>query len=90
MQRWRSRPADELALLEFDDDFVAFHRPSGKTHLLNAASHFLIFGILAEARDFDTIAEMVADGAGTDDEFVARLAAMLERFEDLGMVERCD
>lgn len=87
---WRSRPHDELVWLELDGDFVAYHRPSGKTHLLNAASRALIRDILAEPRQLAAIADEFAPGdAGRHDEaYLAQMRAMLKRLEQLGLVER--
>ena len=93
--RWRSRPDDELAWLQLEDDFVAFHRPSGKTHFLNAASHELIRDVLAAPRSIEEIAAAILKGEEALDvdegtgEFVARLEDLVFRLEQLGLIERC-
>ena len=42
---WRSSAADCVWAI-YGDDYVVFHRPSGKTHFLNAAGHRLLTEIL--------------------------------------------
>ena len=87
---WRARSPDEIVWAHFDEDYVAFHRPSGKTHFLNAASHLLICEILTEARDLDAIAgEFVMDEDGGDPAaHIAQMRSMLDHLENLGLVER--
>ena len=84
---WRARSPDDLVWAQFGDDYIAFHRPSGKTHFLNLASYFLICEFLLEARDRAAIAaEFVPD----DDDALAfddQLLAMLEHLRGLGLVD---
>jgi PqqD family protein of HPr-rel-A system len=89
-KRWRARSPDEIVWAHFDEDYVAFHRPSGKTHFLNAASHLLVCEILTDARDLDAIvSEFVADEHdGGPTAFVAQMRTMLDHLENLGLVER--
>ncbi len=71
-------------------DHIAFHRPSGKTHLLNDVSWRLLTGILVKPQCFEDIIGALA--ASPEDvnnpRFAAELAATLERFEQLGLIER--
>lgn len=85
--RWRAVPAEQLAWLNFDEQFVVYHRPSGKTHLLNAASAQLIRQVLAEARTAQSAAVCLA-GDGSDDAYVELVAGLLLRLEELGLVRR--
>ena len=88
--RWRSRSPDEIVWAVFGDDYVAYHRPSGKTHFLNAASQLLIRDILSEPTTFSEIADEFASEA-TDvhaDAYLEQMRAMLDRLEHLGLVER--
>ena len=89
-QKWRSRSPDEIVWAQFDDEFVAYHRPSGQTHFLNAASHLLICDMLREPRDFVGIAgEFASDDIdGHLRDYREALQAMLDRLEMLGLVER--
>ena len=75
---------------KFDDDYVAYHRPSGKTHFLNAASQLLICAILTEPRDLAAIAnEFASDRTdGNVDAYLEQMKAMLDHLETLGLVDR--
>lgn len=87
---WRRRPLADLVCTGFDEDFIAYHRPSGKTHFLNAATHILIFDVLSKPMDLKAIADAITPGnpEGNDKEYLARLRAMIARLEHLGLVER--
>jgi len=89
--KWRcAKSPDEIVWAHFDEDYVAFHRPSGKTHFLNAASHRLICEILTKAQDLDEIVgEFVVDENDRDPAaHVGKMRAMLDHLENLGLVER--
>lgn len=89
---WRLRAPDDLAWASWNDEFVAYHRPSGKTHFLNAASHFLLTELLPEPRDTAAIAAIFTSeeshGAGVPGETFQEVLSMLEHFEQLGLIER--
>lgn len=89
--RWRSGSPQDLAWAEFDADFVVYHRPSGKTHLLNAASAALLRQVLLEPKDARAAAEELAAGEGAvgDAGFLAAVVAALAQLEHLGLIERC-
>jgi PqqD family protein of HPr-rel-A system len=86
---WISNPGD-CVWARYGNDFVVFHRPSGKTHLLNLAGHRLLTEILQNPVSTATIAAGLAkanaDDAGPLDEDAVN--DMLLRFEYLGLVER--
>ena len=67
-----------------------FHRPSGKTHLLNAGGIILLREVLVEPLAAAEAADRLADsqGAVADDRFRQHIDALLRRFEELGLVER--
>lgn len=79
--RWRAAPAEHVVWTSWDDDYVAYHRPSGKTHFLNASSHYLLTELLREPRDVQAVADAFGDSS------LAEVAAMLEHFEHLGLIE---
>lgn len=87
---WRSRPQDEIAWAEFDDDFVAFHRPSGKTHFLNAASYALLNDVLVEPKSLSEILEVFSPDESEEnaDAYVEQMTEMLTHIEALGLIER--
>jgi len=90
--RWRAGPAHELAWSAFGADYVVYHRPSGRTHFLNAATADLIENVLVEPRTVEGAAlELAArEGAPSDAEFVAAVAESLARLEHLGLILRCE
>lgn len=88
--KWRSRRSDQIAWAIFAQDYIAFHRPSGKTHFLNEASYLLICEVLAEPRSLDTI---IREFVSVEDEanpvpLASQMRAMLDHLEDFGLVER--
>ena len=88
--QWQSPRPEAIAWVDLGNDHIAFHRPSGKTHFLNASSKYLITELLCEPTNLAGIVE--AFGVAEDDS--ERLAKtdemhfMLERLEQLGLVER--
>ena len=86
---WRSNAADCL-WAEFDDNYVVYHRPSGKTHFLNAAGHRLLTEILTSACQTATIAAKLVgnDAGGAGSLNAGEVHEMLVRFEYLGLVDR--
>lgn len=88
--RWRSVPDTEIVWVTWNDDYIAYHRPSGKTHFLNAASFDLLAKVLREPCDVDgTLHELARlRGAEPDPAQRSYLAGLLVRLEQLGLVRR--
>lgn len=71
---WRASPAEHYSWASWPDGEVLYHRPSGKTHFLNASGAELLRQLLAApGQSFE------ADDA---------LLELLLRMEALGLVER--
>jgi len=88
VDRWQAADSRAIAWLDYGDDFVAYHRPSGKTHFLNAAGYLLLADVLRHPRSLHEIIEaLVGDSAGKTPP-IDELEATLERFRELGLVER--
>jgi PqqD family protein of HPr-rel-A system len=89
-RRWRTGSPQDLAWAEFGADYVVYHKPSGKTHLLNAASAALLRRVLREPKDARAAADELAaeEGAVGDAGFLAAVAAALAQLEHLGLIER--
>ena len=88
-QIWWSNAAD-CVWANYDNDYVIFHRPSGKTHFLNSAGYRLLTEILERPA---VTASIAASLAGTSAEETGPLNVdevheMLVRFEYLGLVDR--
>lgn len=87
--RWRAAGHEAVRWERLGDDYVAYHRPSGKTHFLNGASRVLLCEILTEPKPLAQIGREFAAGAeDLPGDFTAELLAMLSRFEQLGLVTR--
>ena len=84
---------DELMWASWGGDaYVAYHRPSGKTHFLNAASYVLLSELLREPLDVDAVARQMALPEGGDEAASARnreqFEALLNYLEQIGLVRR--
>ena len=89
--KWQSPPADSIVWTRWhDDQFIAYHRPSGITHYLNAASKALITELLIEPSDAATVARAFEPAAGESDrdEHLEEIVAMLVHLEHLGLIRR--
>jgi PqqD family protein of HPr-rel-A system len=90
--RWQSGPAEQFAWSKLDDDaYAVYHRPSGKTHVMNAASVDLLTHVLTLPRSARAAAEELAarEGSVAEPEFFATIAESLRYLEHLGLIERC-
>jgi PqqD family protein of HPr-rel-A system len=89
MSLWRSNAAD-CEWANYGNNYVVYHRPSGKTHFLNAAGYRLLTEILTSACQTATIAAKLAENnAGELGTLKAEdVHDMLIRFEYLGLVDR--
>ena len=87
---WCAGPAEDLVWADCGDDSVVYHRPSGKTHLLNGAGAVLLLTVLREPKTARMAAEELAafEEAVGDTEFFATVQASLEQLAHLGLVER--
>ena len=87
---WRATSPDSVIWVQWGDDHIAYHRPSGLTHFLNAASRKLLNEVLADTPDTATIAAAFPGDSPREisAEHDAEIVAMLARLEHLGLVER--
>jgi PqqD family protein of HPr-rel-A system len=79
-------------LVQWGDTYVAYHRPSGKTHFLNGVMAELLGSVLVTERTADSVAEELAarQGAAVDPDFRAAVADSLAQLDYLGLIERCE
>ena len=86
---WRSNAAD-CAWASYGENYVVFHRPSGKTHFLNEAGYRLLTEILDRPDGTAAIAARLTNAASGEAEALdeQEVHAMLVRFEYLGLVDR--
>jgi len=90
--RWRSGPAHELVWSDLGDTYVAYHKPSGRTHFFNVATADLLEHVLAEPCSARAAAEKLAahQDAAADTAFVATVAESLAHLAHLGLIKRCE
>jgi PqqD family protein of HPr-rel-A system len=90
--RWRAIPAGDLLWAAWDDHRIVFHRPSGITHFLNPASHYLIAEFFDEPRSLGEVAdEMLAVTEApipAPDGFRRQILSLLMRLEQIGLIQR--
>lgn len=89
--KWQSSPTDSIVWTRWEDDqFIAYHRPSGITHYLNAASAALITELLVEPADAVSVARAFEPATGDSDwdEHLDEIFAMLVHLEHLGLIRR--
>lgn len=88
--KWRSCSPTQCNWVTFENDFVVYHRPSGKTHFLNVGSEVLLTDVLTEARSLTSILDIFASDDTDEDheEYVRQMQSMLDRLEYLGLIER--
>jgi PqqD family protein of HPr-rel-A system len=88
--RWQSIAADLYIVAEYNDEFAVYHRPSGKTHFLNAAGIELIANILTSPQTVEAAAIELArrrtQEAPPDTEFVRAVADTIARLRQIGFV----
>jgi PqqD family protein of HPr-rel-A system len=85
-----SCPIDDILWVSLDDNFVVYHRPSGKTHFLNQSSKVLITEILADAKDLSSVLAAFAhiDTDAHSEDLARQVTGMLDRLEDVGLIQR--
>ena len=88
--RWQHARPQDCVWSDCGDAYVVFHRPSGKTHLMNDASARLLRELLRSAETLEAVACEFEPGIGNHEsaEYLERLVAMLRRLEQLGLIER--
>lgn len=91
--RWRSADPQQLAWASWDGGHAVYHRPSGKTHFVNAATALLLERILIHPTGLEAACVALAGSqhgadAGIDDRFMRDVVATLLRLEELGLVVR--
>ena len=90
---WRASKTDDLVWAAYEDDeHVVFHRPSGKTHFVNAVTATLLKVVLSSPTSASAAVQQLADaqGVAVEGEFAAAVNKSLHHLEYLGLVERCD
>lgn len=88
--RWQAADSASFAWCQYPDGYVVYHRPSGKTHFLNASAFLLLTEILDRPKTAEQAAGDLIDNSDLDTPPAAELAATLEHFAYLGLVNRVD
>ena len=69
---------------------LAFHRPSGATHLLNHSAARIISGLAGQVADIESImSELMTDDSGDSPVFDREdILLTLTRLEELGLIQK--
>jgi PqqD family protein of HPr-rel-A system len=68
---------------------VLFHKPSGKTHFVNAATAYLLCELLQKPQPLGAVVALFAPSPEDEDgESVGAVLDLLRHLEDLGLIER--
>ena len=89
-ERWRRGNPGEILSVDFGDAVIIYHRPSGKTHLLNDASVALLSEILVLPKTLEEIEaaiDLECRYAKTP-EFSRHTEALLRRLQEFGLIEQ--
>lgn len=88
--KWCATAPDDIVWTGWNDEWVAFHRPSGRTHFLNAASKRLISEILLEPLDLPGILDEFGRVQDRNQQQLQseEMFSMLERFDHLGLIDK--
>jgi PqqD family protein of HPr-rel-A system len=86
---WQVAEPDNLLWAQFGQEFVGYHRPSGKTHFLNDVSVRVLSGYLLVPLSTEALADKLGAESGNGEPLPSdELHALLIRFEQLGLVKR--
>lgn len=87
--RWQATPAEDLVWVQWGPDYALFHRASGQTHFVNAATAFLLREVLTRPASLADITDALSAHPGqVAPEFATQIDDLLARFEILGLVSR--
>lgn len=86
---WRCADPAHCIWADWDDLGVIYHRASGKTHFINAATAFLLEELAARPLTVDAAAQALAAAqeSALSDEFRAEVEGTLLRLEELGLID---
>lgn len=87
---WRRADAAACAWTDWGTEpGVIYHRPSGKTHFVNASTVFLLEQLLAGPATHEAATQALAEALGraADDALRDDVAGTLFRLEELGLIE---
>ena len=80
----------EIDWFDVPPDFIAFHRPSGKTHFLNEASKLLLTELLVVPKNLTEILNVFPSNEDDDEarRHVLPMQDLLMHLEALGLIEQ--
>jgi PqqD family protein of HPr-rel-A system len=89
-QLWQSAPAEHVLAAEWDGVYVVYHRPSGKTHVLNEQTLDLLQNVLRTPQTREAALRMLAIRLvlEPDSQFAGYFTGLLDHLEELGLVLR--
>jgi PqqD family protein of HPr-rel-A system len=86
---WQAAPPDCVEWVQWVDDCVVYHHPSGKTHFVNAAARRLLTEVLPRAHSIDEIVNLLSVETSAEEQAEIRDSTLdlLLRLEEQGLVQ---
>lgn len=85
MPRWQAAEPDHLDWAAWDGEYVLFHQPSARTHLVNAATRELLTSILLSPRSLPEVEQELSRRGIAQEE--GETLGLLLRLEELGLID---
>jgi len=87
---WRVDRPDELVWASFDSGAAVYHRPSGKTHFLNASSVAMLELLQVGPADAAEVCAAIGGSSAADPlaEHILQVSDVLRNFERVGLIQR--
>jgi PqqD family protein of HPr-rel-A system len=87
--RWQAAALADLCWAQFGDQWAVYHRPSGKTHFVNAATARLLRELLTRPHTVNEVLPELLAAASPTEHAEIRVTAgeLLLRLEELGLVD---
>lgn len=85
--RWTATAADR-EVIEYDDTFLVYFRPSGETHFLNFLSHGVMDAVTDKELELSAIRDALRAKFGLSPEELPEslLAQTIDELDDTGMI----
>lgn len=80
----------DCVIVQWDDQCVVYHRPSGQTHFINAATVGILDMLSSGAESADALVDRLSATNDSQDQAAVRkhVVSLLFRLDELGLIER--
>ena len=89
---WSLPPESRLVWSSWGSGHVVYQASSGETHYLNATGASVLRRLGESPGSLEDVCRHIeaAEGLPADETFAGQVAALLARFDELGLISRCD